>query len=78
MIISNLPPILIIIIIIGIIIYSIIKGKSGIKVMIMGIQFSLLGLALIFMQKSDLSLFGFIFMIYGLLVSTVGLVKREK
>ena len=74
----NILPISTIFIFIGIIIYSIIKGKSGIKVMIMGIQFSLLGLALIFTHYSDLSLFGFIFMIYGLLVSTVGLVKREK
>jgi energy-converting hydrogenase Eha subunit E len=66
-------------IIIGIIIYSIIKGKSGIKVMIMGIQFSLLGLALIFMHyESDLTPIGFMFMIIGLLVSTFGLIKREK
>jgi len=64
--------------ILGIIIYTIIKGNSGIKVMLMGIQFSLLGLALIFMHESDLNLIGFIFMIIGLLVSTVGLVKREK
>ncbi|MDP4170485.1 MAG: hypothetical protein Q8906_07725 [Bacillota bacterium] len=71
-----LSPILLIIV--GIIIYSIIKGNSGLKVMIMGIQFSLLGLTLIFMNGSNINLIGFVFMIIGLLVSMVGLVKKEK
>lgn len=68
----------ILLIILGFIIYSILKGNSGIRVMIIGIHFSLLGLGLIFISESDLVQIGFIVMVIGLLISTFGLVKKEK
>ncbi|SFD59602.1 hypothetical protein SAMN02799633_04212 [Bacillus sp. UNCCL81] len=70
-----LTPILVIVI--GVIIYSLVKGNSGLKIMIIGIQFSIIGLGIILINESNLTLIGFVSLLLGLLISTFGLVKRD-
>jgi len=67
----------ILLIMIGLIIFYLIKGSSGLKIMIMGIQFTLIGIGLILIHDSVTNSLGLASMFFGLIISIVGLMKKN-
>jgi len=67
----------ILLIIIWLIIHVSIKGKNGLKLLIMGIQFTLFGIGLLLLHDSISNSLGLSSMFLGLIVSLIGLIKKD-